>query len=184
MKTQAPSIGRKEGCSPLESAEQACGRRLLTLPRVSLKGTQVGDPDQSSRGTWGWVATAQSAHVREPGKMVLEELGRGRQNSMYFALCLNLKHSFKLLSILEWHKHLGHCSWEQKDTWGKDLQEKCHEREASDPCDLIASFRVLNHPWSTPAGLCLLLTRVWLPSSQSYVTGTQSYIGRCSLSAY
>lgn len=88
----------------------------------------MGDPDQGSRGTWGWVATAQSAHVREPGKMVLEEFaGRGRQNSMYFALCLNLKHSFKLLSILEWYKHLGHCSWEQKDTWGKDLQDKCQE---------------------------------------------------------
>lgn len=46
---------------------------------------------------------------------------------MYFALCLNLKHSFKLLSMLEGHKHFGHHSQEQKDTWGKDLQDKCQE---------------------------------------------------------
>lgn len=74
------------------------------------------------------MATAQNTHAREPGKMVLEEFtGRGEPNSMYFALCLNLKHSFKLLSMLEGHKHFGHRSQEQKDTWGKDLQDKCQE---------------------------------------------------------
>lgn len=110
---------------PIRECRTGLWWEALGSPQGLLKGTQVGIQSQGSIGTWGWVATAQSAHVREPGKK--EFTGRGRQNSMYFSLCLNLKHSFKLLNILERYKHLGHCSWEQKDTWGKGLQDKCQE---------------------------------------------------------
>lgn len=87
----------------MESAEQACCGRFLALPRVSLR-TRVGGGIQARapKRSWGWMAKAQSTHVRELGKMVLEELvHKAREAELRVFCSLNLKQSFKLLSMLE-----------------------------------------------------------------------------------
>lgn len=46
----------------------------MALPRVSLRAHRWGIQARAPERSWGWIAKAQSTHVRELGKMVLEEL--------------------------------------------------------------------------------------------------------------